>query len=60
MAHRNISFGMFDIETNFTEYHLFHRAFTTGTIQRNIKSTWIGRSWKCSFLEDTKLLLRFY
>lgn len=55
MAHQNISFGMFDVETNFTEYHLFHRAFNTGTLERNIKSTWFGRP-QFSPLEDTKFL----
>lgn len=61
MAHQNISFGMFDIKTNFTEYHLFHRAFNKGTLQRNIKSILIGRSQKHSFSKDAKAPpLQFY
>lgn len=60
-AHQNISFGMFDIKTNFTEYHLFHRAFDKGTLQRNIKSILIGRSQKHYFSEDAKAPpLKFY
>lgn len=35
---------MLDIETNFTEYHLFHRAFNGGTLERNSKPIENGRS----------------